>query len=313
MSTREQRLDTLRKANFDDKFSAFLDQQLEALEAQIYRVEYPELKARSFIPLKSDVPAGAETFAYRVYDAFGEAVWLSNYQNKLPTASVRGEKIVGKVEGMGTAYHYSIQDLRAAAMGGMALESEHAEAARAALERKVDDVSAFGDSKRGFVGFANHPNPDLTNATGSWSNSATDPLVILADLMSFGKHVRAVTKEIFTPDTLLLPTSAYDAIATRLLSPTGSTRETILSTFLAVNPWIKAVSSWPKLETAGTGSGTRAIAYKRDAKIVQLVIPMEMLQHPPQLDGLAYQVPMEMRFGGVLVRQPKAIYYMDGV
>lgn len=313
MSTRESRLDTIKRLTIDDKYAAFLEQELQSVEAQMYRVEYPDLRARSFIPLKSDVSEGAESFAYRVWDVFGTAVWLANYQNKLPTQAVRGEKIVGKVEGMGTAYSYSAQDLRAAAMANLPLDAELATSARESLERMVDDVACNGNSLRGFIGFANHPNVDVTNATASFSNSGSDPLVILADLLSLAKHVRSTTKELYTPDTLLLPTSAYDAIATRLLTPVGSTRETILSAFLANQSWIKNVASWPKLETASSSGGTLAICYKKDPKVLQLVIPMEPLQHEPQKDGFNYQVPIEMRFGGMIVRQPKAIYYMKGV
>ena len=313
MSTRENRLDALKKLSLDDKFAACLEQELQSVEATVYRVEYPDLRARSFIPLKSDVSEGAETFAYRVWDSFGDAVWLANYQGKLPTTALRGEKVVGKVEGIGAAYGYSRQDLRAAAMAGVGLDTELASAAREAIERKVDDVALNGDSKRGFIGFGNHPNIDITPATASFSNPSSDPLVILSDLMALAKHIRSVTKEIYSPDTLLLPTSAYDAIATRLLNSTGSTSDTILTVFLRTQPWIKNVASWPKLETASPTGGTLAIAYKKDPRVLQLVIPMETQQYEPQLDGMVYQVPMEMRFGGMIVRQPKAAYYMTGV
>lgn len=307
------RFDTLKALKFDDKYAAFLEQQLQDVEAKMYRVQYPDLRARKFIPLKSDVSEAAETFAYWVWDVFGEAIWAANYANGIPTQAVRGEKIVGKVEGILSGYAYSTQDLRAAAKGGMPLETELASAAMAAIERKVDRTAAFGDAARGFLGFANHPNPTLLSATASWANPATAADVILGDLMRLAKRMRTDTVEIFSPDTILLPTDAYDSLATRLMNSSNPTGDTILSTFVKTNPWVKSVESWPRLSTASAAGAGRAICYKKSADIVALCIPMEPLQHEPQKEGLNYKVPVESRFGGVLVRQPKAIVYMDGV
>lgn len=311
MTTREQRLDTLKRLTVDDKFSAFLEQELQSVEATVYRVEYPELKARQFIPLKSDVAEGAESFAYRVWDSFGSAVWLSNYQSGLPTQAVRGEKIVGKVEGVGSAYSYSTHDLRAAAMANVPLDTELASEAMRSIERFVDEVAANGDSARGFIGFVNHPNVDVLSATGAWSGLTAAQ--ILADLQRMAKFSREATKEIFSADTLLLPTAQYDLIATTLLNSTGSTSDTILTVFLKTQPWVKNVQSWTKLDGAGVSGADRAVCYKRDPKVLQLVVPMETRQHAPQPVDLMYKVPLEMRFGGMVVRQPKALVYMDGI
>jgi hypothetical protein len=313
MATREQRLDTLKRLTLDDKLAAFLEQELQAVEAENYRVEYVDLRARRFLPLNSSVPAGAETFAFRVWDVFGEAVWAANYANGIPNTAVRGEKIVGKVESILAGYSYSTQDLRAAAMASVPLETELANAAMEAIERKVDKTAALGDAARGFIGFANHPNPTLLAATGAWSNPATTNDQVFADLMRLAKRMRSDTSEIHSPNSLLLPTDAFDSLATRLLNTANSAGDTILSAFIKTNPWIKSVESWPRLNQAGVGGVGRAIAYKKDKNVVDLVIPMEPLQHAPQQVALNYHVPVESRFGGVRVRQPKAIVYMDGV
>lgn len=313
MSTKEYRVDALKKLGFDDKFAAFLEQQLQSVEVKIYKVLYPDLRARKFIPLKSDVSPGAETFAYWVFDVFGEAIWISNYANELPNQAVRGEKVVGKIEGMGAAYSYSSQDLRASAMAGLPLDSDLQAGAMKSLERKVDRTAALGDLSKGFYGFGNHPNPDVLAATASWALAGTTADVILADLQRVALHVREITKEIFSPDTILLPTAAYDRIATSLLNSTGSTSDTILTVFLRTNPWVKSVESWPLLGAASAAGGGRLICYQKTTEVVALVIPMEPLQHEPQKMGFNYQVPIEMRFGGVIVRQPKAFCYMDGV
>lgn len=317
MSTQQQRLDTVRavltEARNDDKFAFALEQQLQAVEAKVYRVQYMDLRARKFIPLKSDVPAGAETWAYKVWDVFAEAQWASNYANGIPVAAVRVEKVFGKIEGIISGYTFSTQDLRAAAMAGVALETEEANAAMAAIERKIDKAASLGDAARGFVGVLNHPNPTLLAATASWALSGTATDTILADLMRLAKQMRSDTSEVLSPDTLLLPTAAFDALATRLLNSANSNGATVLSSFLSTNPWVKSVESWPRLNAAGVGSVGRAVCYKKDLDVLGMVVPLEALQHAPQQDALNYKVPIEARFGGGFIRQPKGVIYMDGV
>lgn len=300
-----------RVAKLDSKDSAFLDLQLQAIEATVYKKLYPELKARQFIPLKTDVPEGAESFAYYVFDVFGQADWVSNYSDELPTQGVRGEKVVGKVEGIADSYSYSSQDLRAAAMAHMSLDSEFATSARERIERMVDAVAALGSTSKQFVGMLRHPNVPVLTATGVWASQTGD--VILKDLHRFASTIRSTTKEIFTPDTLLLDTESFDLIASKLVNSNGDTGTTVLKAFLNTSPYIKTVQSWNKLMTASEAGGKRAVAYKRDPRVLQLVIPMETLQHEPQRRGLRYVVPMEMRFGGMVIRQPIAMTYMDGI
>lgn len=300
-----------RVAKLDAKDSAFLDLQLQSVETQIYRKEYPALKARSFIPLKADVPGGAESFAYYVFDVFGQADWASNYSDELPPQGIRGEKVTGKVEGIVDSYGYSSQDLRAAAMANMPLDAELAQAAMERIEFKVDATAALGDKSKGFIGMARHPNVDILQATGTWASQTGD--VILADLHRLAGYAFVQTKELFPADTMLLDTASYDLISTKPVNTSGVEGRTVLSAFLASNPHVKSVQSWTKLGTASDAGGKRAICYKRDSRVLQLVIPLETQTHEPQRRGLRYVIPLEMRFGGVIVRQPKAITYMDGM
>jgi hypothetical protein len=50
---------------FDSKFTSALERQLEFIKAQTYDIVYPELKARTLIPVDNSVDPGAETITYR--------------------------------------------------------------------------------------------------------------------------------------------------------------------------------------------------------------------------------------------------------
>lgn len=289
--------------------SAFIDQELQAVEAQAYKVEYEDLKLRLFIPLKKDVPAGAETFAFKVWDVFGQADWLSNYAEDLPEQAIRADKRVGKVEGIGNAYSYSVQDLRAAAMTGLPLDRELAETAMRTHEEKVDSAGALGDGPRGFFGFVNHPDVAVMQPTADW-DSATGEQMLL-DLHRMSHQIAETTKGKFAPDTLLLPMNRFNQISIKPVNANLDVRATVLNVFLEQTKFIKRVEWYNQLATAAANGGSRALCYKYDPRVVQLVIPMEPVQHEPERKGLRYVKAIESRFGGVIVRQPLAMVYMD--
>ena len=307
----------IAEARTDAKVSAFLSQELESIETEIYRKEYPQIKFRQFAPVDNNLPAGVETISYRVYDMFGQAKILANYAEDLPEVAVRGEKHSTTVEGIGMGYSYSTHDLRAAAMSGFALDREEANAAREFIERKMDSLTALGNKKFGFKGMLKFPGVPVDTAAATGSGSSTEwkkktPANILLDMHALVQAQVDATKEIHPPDTMLLPPSLYGYISTTPMSDENGT--TILQRFLATNPYISQVSSWVHLDTANeTGYGPRAMVYQRTPRVIQVKIPMEVLQHDPERVGLRFKIPMESRYGGVVVRLPLAMRYLDGI
>ena len=68
-----RRLDFAQLRVDDADHNAFFARSLWEIEQQIYKVEYPELIAKSLIPPKVGVNPAAKTFAYRMFDRFGVA------------------------------------------------------------------------------------------------------------------------------------------------------------------------------------------------------------------------------------------------
>lgn len=301
----------LNDTRTDAMHGAFIEQQLQSIEAAVYEVKYPELKARTFFPLKTDVNEGAETFAYRISDYFGEAEFIAHYADDLPMTGYRTDKRVGRVEGIGNAFSYSVQELRAAAMAGTSLDSELAKAAMRVHERKVDNTAAFGNDALGFAGGLRHPDVAVLTAAAPWATAT--PQQILADLHRMANSIVEDSKGVWVPDTLGMDIAHYNLINSTLLEPTGDTGTTILRAFLNTNAYVKQAEYWHKFATASDTGGARALCYQRSGEVVQLVIPMEPRMHEPEKRGLRYVRPIESRFGGVIVRQALAMRYMDGI
>jgi hypothetical protein len=298
-------------SRLDAMHGAFIEQQLQSVETAVYETKYPELKAREFFPLKTDVHEGAETFAYRISDYFGEAEFIANAGDDLPMVGYKTEKKTGRVETIGNAFGYTVQDLRSAAFAGVGLDAELAKAAMRVHERKVDQTAALGNSSLQFEGGLNHPDVAILSATADWDSATAAQ--ILADLHRMANKIVEDSKGVWVPNTIGLPITKYNLINSKLLDTSGDTGTTILAAFLKTNAFITEVKHWHKLATASDAGGERAICYLKSTEVVQLVIPMEPRMHEPEKRGLKYVRPIESRFGGVIVRQPLAMRYMDGI
>lgn len=291
--------------------TATLARQLEYVKAQLYNVKYPAFQARNFIPVSTEVPNGAETITYRQWDQYGMAKVVANAADDIPLVDVVAREFTTKVKSLADGYTFSVQDLRAIAQSGQPIDTMKAMAARRAMEAAMDEVAAFGLPEAGMMGFVNHPNVPLVSPdTGSWA-SATDAQ-ILADLNKLVKAVVTATKGIHKPDTILLDTDTFEYLASK---PVGADlQKTLLRVFLDSNPHIRNIDSWHKLDTAdAAGTGPRAVCYLRDPEVLQLEIPQDFEQFPPQARNLAFIVPCHARIGGTVIRYPLAMAYMDGI
>lgn len=304
----------------DAAYTAALDQQLEFVKAQTYDIKYPEMKARSLIPTDNSVDPGAETYAYYQWDEYGMAEIIANYADDLSLVDALAEKFTGNIESVGKGYQYSVQDLRRSAMSGAQLDLRKGRACRRAVERKIDEIGAVGDAKHKLRGFINHPNVTVLTAANDgtstrWVGGRTTPkssALIKKDMHDAVTNIWTTTKQVHSANTIVMATTEYGHISQ---APVGTDNQTtILQSFLKNNPNISQVDFWYKLDTADeAGTGPRMITYQKDPEVLELVIPQEFEQFPPQARNLAFVIPAHARVGGVAVYYPLAITYTDGI
>jgi hypothetical protein len=304
----------------DAKFTSSLDLQLEQLRSRTYDIKYPELRARRFIPVNTEIDPGAETHAYHQWDSYGMADIIANYADDITLVDELVEKFTGPIEGIAKGYQVSVQDLRRAAMSGSSIEARKARACRRAIELRIDDIGAVGNAKAKLPGFLNNANVTiLTAATDGTStrwvtgrSTPKAPALIKADMHTAVSTIWTTTKQVHQPNTILLPTVEYSHVSQ---SQVGlENQQTILKSFMDNNPSITDVDFWHKLDTAdAAGTGPRMVTYQRDPEILELVIPQDFEQFPPQARNLAYIVPCHARIGGVTIFYPLAIVYTDGL
>ena len=305
-------LDTDDNGNRRDagETAAFL-RQLEYVYSQTYDIKHAALRAREFIPVDSSVPTGADSYTYQQWDMFGEAKIIANYGDDLPRVDVQAKEFTAPIKSLGNAYGFSIQDVRRAAMSGASLETRRAAMARRAHEQAIDEIGAFGNAAAGLPGFLNNTNiPIVAPDNAPWATATA--LEIIADLNKLTNSIITVTKDVEKPDTLILDLASFQLVNTMPMSSTGDADKTVLKFFLDNNPYIQAIDSWTKLEDAGAAGVTRIVAYRRDPEVLQMVIPQEFEQLPPQARNLEFVIPCHSRKGGVKIHYPLACAFMDG-
>lgn len=290
----------------DSGETALLTQQLEAMMTELFDTEYPELKSRRFFPVDNSQPTGARTVAYRQYDKAGKAKVIANYGDDIPLVNVQGRKHITPIVGLAAGYEISIQDLRAAAMAGVPLDSMLADTARIAIEQGIDELAATGDADAGITGFLNHASiPIVPAVTGTWSTATADE--IIGDVEELWQSIVIATKQIHMPNTLLLDPVSWKHTNKRV----PDTEMTVRKYLMANLENLQGIDQWHLLQTAGAASASRIMAYQKAPRTGRIQIPQEFESFPPQERNLSYQVPCHARCGGAMVPFPKAFAYMD--
>ena len=295
-----------------DETAAFV-RQLESIRAVPYDVQYPELIWDKIVPMGgTDVDPGAEFFTWSLMDKAGEAKLITNWGEDAPSVDIQAGQSTSPLASYGIGYKYSIQDLRRANMLSLPIDQKRALAARELMARKIDRVLALGEPVAGLKGFANNSSVSiLSPITGSWISGGATPAQILADLLKMERDIMTTSKGIEMPDTMVVPNSLYALISTLPMStliPQGS----VLEYFLKQSMGIRRVEKSFYLEDAGASGATRIIAFKADIVKVEGIMPVIFEQFAPIVKGYAFNVNCHARTGGVVVRYPGSMRYMDG-
>ncbi len=297
--------------------NVFFARELEQVRARSYDVLFAERKSRMLIPVDHSVDPGVENITFSTFTRFGIAKIVANYATDFPRADVSGTQATQAIKSIGSSYGYSLQEIRAARFANKPLEQRKANAARQAIEDKIDSIGAVGDTANGLPGLLTLTNtltytpPNGAAGTPDWASKTA--LEVLKDLNGMVNAMILATLEVEKPDTLVLPITQYTDISTRPMFSVGGSDVTILEFFLRNTPYIKSVVSWDKCRAAGTTSTDRAVMFRRDPDALCLVIPQEFEQFPPEMRGMMIKIACHARCGGVQVFYPLSILYADGI
>lgn len=308
---------------FNDSQAAlsFMISQASRIESEVYEIQYPDIQYPGLIPVDTTGPEWIKSVTFFSLDKAGSADFINGGSNSMPLANTLRDKHEEQIYMAGLGYEYGTEELAQAQMAGVNLSSEKADAARRGSEEFVDDIALRGHTQTGMQGLINHSAitkvsaPNGASGTATWPTKTPDEIIKDVNSILAGIWIGSLTVEM--ADTLLLDLQSLVDISTRRIPDTSMTildyiREKNVYTLQTGQPLtIRGVRG---LETAGTGSTRRMVAYRRNPSVLKLHMPMPhkflpVWQHGP----MAFMVPGILRLGGLEIRRPGAARYMDGI
>jgi hypothetical protein len=295
----------------------FVISQTAHVEQQVYQVKYAGIMYPQLIPVDTSASPFVKTVTYFSANKAGAADWLNGNADDVPMADVEHTQFETAVHTAGIGYGYGWEEINQAQMLGLNLTNDRAVAARRAAEEMIERIALEGDVAKGFSGLFDHPSVAATPATtGDWATATPDQ--IIGDVNDALTNIQTATNNVILADTLLLPYARWNLIASK---PRSSTSDTTIMNYIRQNNVYTAQTGAPlviratrKLDTAGVSASARLVAYRRDPEVLKLHMPMPHRFLPVWQSGpLRWEIPGVFRLGGLDVRLPNEISYVDGI
>lgn len=302
---------------------SFVQQQAQVIEPQVYEIQYPAIQYPDLVPVDTSGNEWAKSIGFYAMDKVGQATWFNHLAADVPFADVSRAKYEQAIEMAAIGYYWTMEEIGQQQMiPNMNLMVERAAAARRASEEMIDAIAFFGDTTKNWTGLTNDANVTVTNATADgtgssalWSAKTANQMARDINVILSGVYTASLTTEV--ADTLLLPIDRFTTLAGSLVTNTAVSGLQLVQTgnaFTALTGRPLTIRTVRGLDTAGAGGIARAIAYRNDPQILKLHLPMPFNFRPAmQVTALRFDVPGIFRTGGVEIRRPKSMRYLDGI
>lgn len=307
----------------DASESLFFKRQLEAIDKTVYETIYPELKARSLIPTVEGVPDTAPIYTWRMFNKVGSAKIVANMSDDLPRSDATGDESSQFIKTLGASYGWDVIEIKEANRVGTPLDSMKAGAARYAIENKIDQILATGDTydgtnywARGLLNQANAGSYTPVTKSGgglTWAAGTSDE--IAADIFGITAKIVSNLKDSGGPQfhrfRVLIPVEQYNLIAQKRMGD-GSDK-TVLQFVMGNSPFVESITPWFRCDGAGANGLDRMAAYPMNPMVLGALVPMEYTTLAPEQRNLTMVTNAMARCGGVISRYPVALCYADGI
>ncbi|CAN7389889.1 DUF2184 domain-containing protein [Neorhizobium sp. LjRoot104] len=303
---------------------SFLIRQASLIEPTVYAIRYQDIQYAQLIPVDTSAPEWIQSVTYFSMDGVGKAEWFHGAAQDVPKVELTREKFETSVSMAAIGYGYNIEELGTAQLLGMNLTADKASLARRIAEEKIDSVAFGGDASKGLTGLVNASTPTATTAPADGTGSATTfasktPDQILRDVNGQLTGIFTGTLGAEIADTILFPYSVLLDLSTRRIDAVNQT--TILEWIERNNIYTRTTGQpltirgvFGYLDTAGASSTKRMVAYRRSPEVLKMHLPMPFRFLPAWQTGpVRFDVPGLFRIGGVDIRRPKSVRYLDGI
>ena len=312
----------------------FLTNNLQAIQNLIEETLYTEYRLPEFIPMVTDIPEGATTYAYRVLDRVGRGRFIEHDGTSAPSAGVGMRIVPYPLAYAGIVPQWTIEDLRQVMYAGIPLDSATVEAGTRGAMDHIELVGLTGDTDRDFKGLIN-----LESAVNPGGNQIKK--TVLAQRNTFAglsadawiKQMQSYMTDIVERSAEVFGRQVRSGMCIYLPIQQGtSISETRISTlnnmsvweyFKANNAWTTYTGEQPMLklvaELKGAGddiggeASDRMIVGINDRRVMEMAEPISPRIITTVNMGYCVMVPIEYKISGLNVKRPVGLQYVDGV
>lgn len=310
----------------DSQAVSFLQQTHASVEAELYRVKYPEYNYSDLLFVDTRANEWARTVTFYSSDTVGKAGWFNANSTNMPRADVNMTQFNQSIQMAGIGYGYNLEEISFAKLAGPvgSLDQERMFSARRAYEQFMYGLVISGDATKAMGGLINYSGVTATTAPADGTGSATTFASktgdqIARDINNELSGMQEGSLGIELANTVALPIQQFNLLATKRMGSAGD-EITVLEWLMKYNVYTAQTGQPLKirmlrgLDGAG-GSGTdRMLTYVNDRDVVKLHLPMAHKFLPVYQTGpMLFEVPGIFRTGGVEIRRPKAVRYLDGI
>lgn len=304
-------VDAIRVVDLNDaqQTASFLAPQLLRVEQGVYMVKYPAADYAEFMPVDTAGDVWTAGSLFYSGDIAGKPEWYDALADDMPYADVSRTQFIQENHIAGIGYKWNRKDLARAQQLGVNILADKADAATKTAERFIHKTGMTGDGVKFATGFIDDPLMTTTSGVAITANSDPDSdVAVLNDALT---SVETNTGETYRADTLALPTSIYNILASKRMTDTGMS----VLAYMMANSVIGAatIKRTRHLETAGSGGVKRIIAYANTPEVHRFHLPGGGHQFFPawQKGPFSWEVPGIMAIGGYENRIPKAKTAVD--
>lgn len=303
--------DAIRGIDLDDaqQTLSFLAPQLLRVEQGVYMVKYPTADYADFMPVDTAGTVWTAGSLFYSGDIAGKPEWYDALADDMPYADVSRSQFIQENHMAGIGYKWNRKDMERGQQLGVNVLADKADAATKTAERFIHKVGMTGDGLKFATGFIN--DPLMTTTSGVAINALSTPQSDVQVINDAIVSVETNTLETYRADTIALPTTIYNVLATKQMTGTSVS----VLNYLRENSIIGAVNikRTRHLETAGAGGLKRIIAYANTPEVHRYHLPGGGHQFFPawQKGPFSWEVPGVMAIGGYEIRIPKAKTAVD--
>ncbi|WP_057464354.1 major capsid family protein [Pseudovibrio sp. POLY-S9] len=305
---------TISDAALNAAFS-YAQREGERIKAKVYELKYPEHDWRSLVPVDGEAGAWDDEVSTIIEDLKGEAAIVSGNNNDVPTVSIQRGKDTKSIYGMALGGAWGFAEINKAMERGGSLSDKFMRSIRRGHEVKSYKLAMFGDEATGEKGLLNQTIVAKAAAAKDWATASPEEILVM-----FNDEIIAgykATNYVYMPDTVIVPMSKWLALANRIIPDTGgmTVMDYIINKNVYTEQTKKPLNIEPSLhaETAGAGSTSRMVTYRKNVECLAVFNPLPLLFTPIERDKLEFSIIGYQRMSGLDLRIPATMRYFDGI